>query len=109
MTEFYNEDKEDNAKDIKNGWILTAKGIQYVLKKGIIKLVRVKKNGLNNLAEFDKVIVEEKIGRANEIKDDGTIWVWDYVVEVKIHHYKKKKLRIHYSTENGKICELEIG
>jgi hypothetical protein len=108
ITEFHNS--EDNqTDDIKNGWILTTVGIQYVLNDGIIKYVRIKKNGLNILAEFDKNVVEEKIGKANKIKNDGIMWVWDYVVEAKVHHYRKKRLKIHYSTENGKICELEIG
>ncbi len=108
ITEFYNN-TENQTDKIENGWILTTNGIQYVLKNGVIEFVRIKKNGLNRLAEFDKNIVEEKIGFANKIEDDAIMWVWDYVVEAKVHHYKKKKLKIHYSTENGKICELEIG
>ncbi|MDT0295902.1 hypothetical protein ACFQ3R_11405 [Mesonia ostreae] len=109
ISEYYdNEDKNQNLK-IKNGWILMESGIQYVIKNSFVKMIRVKENGLKKFVNFDEVQIQKLIGKPNKIKNDGIMWVWDYVVEAKVHHYKKKKLKIHYSTENGKVCELEIG
>jgi len=106
ISEFY--DKENEKAEIKNGWILTKNGIQYVLKNGIVKMIRVKENGITKLNGFDKDYVEKLIGKPNKISNDSITWVWDNVVHAKVHHYKKRKTKIHFSTENGKVCELEI-
>ncbi len=108
ISEYYDEENKNDGKNIQNGWILTDNGIQYVLKKGIVKIIRVKENGVKRLSRFDKSDVEKLIGKPNRISYDSITWVWDYVVYAKIHHYKTRKTKIYYSTENGKICELEF-
>ena len=108
ISEFHDREGESQNLNIKNGWILTNNGIQYVLKKGIIKMIRVKQNGIKSLSGFDKNDVEKLIGIPNKISNNSITWVWDNVVYAKIYHYKKRKTRIHFSTENGKVCELEI-
>ncbi|RIV37126.1 hypothetical protein D2V08_01400 [Flagellimonas lutimaris] len=108
VSEFYDKEDKSQNTDIKNGWILTKNGIQYVLKNGIVKMIRVKENGITKLNGFDKDYVEKLIGKPNRISNDSITWVWDNVVYAKVHHYKKRKIKIHFSTENGKVCELEI-
>jgi len=92
ISEFY--DKENEKAEIKNGWILTKNGIQYVLKNGIqyvlkngiVKMIRVKENGITKLNGFDKDYVEKLIGKPNKISNDSITWVWDNVVYAKVHH-----------------------
>ncbi len=108
ISEYYDEENKNGGKNILNGWVLTDNGIQYVLKKGIVKMIRVKGNGIKSLSGFDRNDVEKLIGEPNRISNDSITWVWDYVVYAKIHHYKKRKTKFHFSTENGTICELEI-
>ncbi|PSG90689.1 hypothetical protein [Aurantibacter aestuarii] len=108
ISEFYDKDYKNDKTNIKNGWILTNNGIMYVLKKGIVKMIRIKENGIKNLNGFDKNDIEKLIGKPNRINNDSITWVWDNVVYAKVHHYKKRKIKVHFSTENGKICELEI-
>ncbi|MBO0593972.1 hypothetical protein I2486_21440 [Cellulophaga sp. E16_2] len=108
VSEFYDKEDKSQNTDIENGWILTKNGIQYVLKNRIVKMIRVKKNGITKLNGFDKDYVEKLIGKPNKISNDSITWVWDNVVYAKVHHYKKRKTKIHFSTENGKVCELEI-
>jgi len=109
ISEYYDKEGKNQNLKIKNGWILMESGIQYVIENSFVKMIRVKENGLKKFVDFDEVQIKKLIGKPNKIKNDGIMWVWDYVVEAKVHHYKKKKLKIHYSTENGKVCELEIG
>ena len=109
ISEYYDINGINQNLNIKNGWVLMDNGIQYILKNGLINMVRIKKNGLKTLSEFDRNAVEKIIGKADNVADDGITWVWDYVVEAKIHNYNNQRLKFHYSTENGKICELEIG
>lgn len=108
ISEFYDEEDKNEKSEIKNGWVLTKNGIQYVLKDGIVKMIRVKENGITKLNGFDKSYVEKLIGKPNKISNDSITWVWDNVVSAKVHYYKKRKTKIHFSTENGKVCELEI-
>jgi len=108
ISEFYDKEDKNENTDIKNGWILTNNGIQYVLKNGIVKMIRIKENGIKSLSGFNKNDVEKLIGKPNRISNDSITWVWDNVVYAKIHHYKKRKTKVHFSTENGKVCELEI-
>ncbi|MBW2960551.1 hypothetical protein [Mesonia aestuariivivens] len=108
VSEFYDKQGESQNTDIKNGWVLTMNGIQYVLKNGIVKMIRVKKNGITKLNRFDKDDVEKLLGKPNKITEDSITWVWDNVVYAKVYHYKKRKTKIHFSTKNGKLCELEI-
>jgi hypothetical protein len=109
ISEYYDSENKNQNMEIKNGWILMENGIQYVIENSQVKMIRIKQNGLKKFVDLDKEQVKELIGKPNRIKNDGIMWVWDYVVEAKIHHYKKRKLKIHYSTDHGKICELEIG
>ena len=108
ISEFYDKEGKNDKTNIKNGWILTDNGIQYMLKNGIVKIIRIKKNGIKNLSGFDRNNVEKLIGKPNSISNDSISWVWDNVVYAKIHNYYKRKIKIHFSTENGKVCELEI-
>lgn len=108
ISDYYYEENKKVGKNIQNGWILTDNGIQFVLKKGIVKMIRVKENGIKSLSGFDKSDVEKLIGKPHRISNDSITWVWDNVVYAKIQHYRKRKTKIHFSTENGKVCELEI-
>ncbi|MCG8393721.1 MAG: hypothetical protein MI745_11625 [Pseudomonadales bacterium] len=108
ISEFYDEEDKNKKVDIKNGWVLTNNGIQYMLKKGIVKMIRIKENGIKSLSVFDKNDIEKLIGKPSRISDESITWVWDSVTYAKIYHYKKRKIKVHFSTENGKVCELEI-
>ena len=109
ISEYYDSENKNQNVTMKNGWILMENGIQYVIENYQVKMIRVKENGLKYFADLDKEKIEKLIGKPNKILNDGIMWVWDYVIEAKVHHYKKKKMKIHYSTDNGKVCELEIG
>ncbi len=108
ISEFYDNEDKNQKTEIQSGWILTKNGIQYVLKNGIVKMIRVKEKGITKLKGFDNIYVEKLIGKPNKISNDTITWVWDNVVYAKVYHYKKRKTKIHFSTENGRVCELEI-
>lgn len=109
ITEFYDIEAKNNKADIEDGWAMTKNGIQYTLEKGIVKQIGVKKNGIGNLSGFHKNDVEKRIGKPDKISNDAIVWVWDGTVSAIIYHYPERKTKIHFSTDNGKVCGLEIG
>jgi len=109
VTEYYDASGNNGGVKIKDGWVLTDNGIQYVLKKGIVDFVRIKRNGIDQLTELEPDDVVKLIGPPAKTSTDSVTYVFDLVIIAKIYHYTRKKLNIHFSNDDKKICELEIG
>ncbi len=110
IVDSYNNDtnsKIDPIK-IKNGWVLTENGVQFFIKKHIVYKIHIKKKGLNSLVNYNTSEIQKKIGKPDKVSNDGIMWVWDNIIDAKVYHYKKRQLRIHFSTDNGLVSGLEI-
>ena len=86
ISEFYDKEGKSQNTDIKNGWVLTNNGIQYVLKNEIVKMILSKESGITKLNGFDKVNVEQLSGKPNNISNDSITWVWENVVNANVHN-----------------------
>ena len=106
--ECYDNNETYQNHKIKNGWILLNNGIQFILKNGTIQTVHIKQNGLGPLTNIDIKSVQNRIGQANEISEDGIMWVFDYVVSNNIYHFHKRNTKFYFSVDSGKLSEVEI-
>ena len=109
INECYDNDKTYQNHKIKNGWILLNNGIQFIIKDGLIQTVHIKQNGLGQMIKTDIKTVENRIGKADKISEDGVMWVTDYVVNNNIYHFLKRNTKFYFSVDNDKLSEIEIG
>jgi hypothetical protein len=91
------------------GYVDMKSGVCYEVDKAKIKSILLREDYLLNSNNITRQKIEREFGKADYELTDGTMWVFEYVVDSKILVYKKLKLYFYVDPETHRVNEIRFG
>lgn len=92
-----------------NGYIHIKAGLSIEVDQAKLKSLRLRDTYLLLTNLKTRKDIEQKLGVADYELTDGTMWVFDFVVDAKVLVYKALKLYLHVDPKTDTLKEIRLG
>lgn len=95
--------------EFSKGYIHAKGGLSLEIDSAKIKSFRLRDKYLLLTNLRTRKEIEQELGLADYELTDGTMWVFDFVVDAKVLVYKRLKLYLHVDPKTDNLKEIRLG